>query len=112
MAMRGIAAEFREEEVREKMKAVTAKQLWSISGVVVAASFLSVVLIVCAHIAVLAQGAQDDLFLVTLAFGGAVASAVNGFGRRAVNGTSAPQSLCEEQQGAGRSNSSAIHIGC
>lgn len=106
------AEESKEEEVREKMKAVTAKQLWSISGVVVAASFLSVVLVVCVHIAVLAQGAQDDLFLVTLAFGGAVASAVNGFGRRAVKTARASESLCEEQERAGRGNSSAIHLGC
>ena len=54
------AEESEEEEVREKMKAVTAKRLWSISGVVVAAFFLSVVLTVCAHIAVLAQGAAPD----------------------------------------------------
>ena len=101
-----------EEEVREKMKAVTAKRLWSISGVAVAASFLSVVLIVCVHIAVLAQGAQNDLFLVTLAFGGAVISAVNGFGRRAVKTGRAPQRLCEEKQSAVRHDSSVIHLGC
>lgn len=94
------------------MKAVTTKQLWSISGVVVAASFLSVVLTVCAHIAVLAQGAQNDLFLVTLAFGGAVASAVNGFGRRTARETRTSQSLCEEKEREGRARSSAIHIGC
>jgi hypothetical protein len=71
-----------EEEDKELMKAITARMFISLIGVALVVPFFVVALVVGAHAAALAQGAQDDLLLIALAFGGAVAGIVNGFGRR------------------------------
>jgi hypothetical protein len=72
-----------EEEEKELMKAVTARMFISLVGVALVVPFFVVALVVGARAIALAQGAQDDLLLVALAFGGALASIINGFGRRA-----------------------------
>ena len=64
------------------MKAVTTKMLLSLVGVVLVAPFFAVALIVGARAVALSQSTQDDLLMMALAFGGAVASIVNGLGRR------------------------------
>ena len=65
------------------MKAVTAKMLLSLVGMLLVAPFFAIALIVGARAVALSHGAQDDLLLVALALGGAAASIVNGMGRRA-----------------------------
>ena len=65
------------------MKAVTKKMLVTFVGVVLAAPFLALALVVGARAVSLSQGAQDDLLLLALALGWAAASVVNGFNRRA-----------------------------
>ena len=64
------------------MKAVSLKMLLSFVGIVLVAPFFAVALIVGARAVALSQGTQDDLLMMALAFGGAVASIVNGLGRR------------------------------
>lgn len=64
------------------MKAVTTKMLLSLVGVVLVAPFFAVALIVGARAVALSQSTQDDLLMMALAFGGAVASIINGLGRR------------------------------
>ena len=64
------------------MKAVTKRMLLSLVGVVLVAPFFAVALIVGARAVALSQGTPDDLLMMALAFGGAVASIVNGLGRR------------------------------
>jgi hypothetical protein len=64
------------------MKAVNAKMVISLVGVMLIVPFFVVVLMVEARAAALAGGAQSDLFLVALALGGAACSMINGFGRR------------------------------
>jgi hypothetical protein len=64
------------------MRSVTNKMLVSLVGVALAAPFFAIALIVGARVVALAQNAQDDLLLIGLAFGGAVVSMINGFGRR------------------------------
>lgn len=64
------------------MKAVTTRMLLSLVGVALVAPFFAVALIVGARAVALAQSTQDDLLLMALAFGGAVASIVNGLGLR------------------------------
>jgi hypothetical protein len=63
------------------MKAVTAKMLLSLVGVLLVAPFFAVALIIGARAVSLSHGAQDDLLLVALALGGAAASIINGMGR-------------------------------
>ena len=65
------------------MKAVTAKMLLSLVGILLVAPFLVMALIVGMRAVSLSHGAQDDLLLVALAIGGAAASIANGMGRRA-----------------------------
>ena len=65
------------------MKAVTAKMLLSLVGVLLVAPFFAVALLIGARAVSLSHGAQDDLLLVALALGGAVASIINGMGRAA-----------------------------
>ncbi len=56
--------------------------LLSLVGIVLVAPFFAVALIVGARAVALSQSTQDDLLMMVLAFGGAVASIVNGLGRR------------------------------
>ena len=65
------------------MKAVTTRMLLSLVGVALVAPFFAVALIVGARAVALAQSTQDDVLLMTLAFGGVIASIVNGLGLRA-----------------------------
>jgi hypothetical protein len=63
------------------MKAVTAKMLLSLVGILLVAPFFALALILGARAVSLSHGAQDDLLLVALALGGAAASIINGMGR-------------------------------
>ena len=63
------------------MKAVTAKMLLSLIGILLVAPFFAIALIIGARAVSLSHGAQDDLLLVALALGGAAASIINGMGR-------------------------------
>lgn len=91
------------------MKAVTAKMLVSLAGVLLAAPFFAVALVVGARAVSLSQGSGDDLLLTALALCGAAIGVANGMGRRAVatreqekasgNATAAPRSV------------SVIHLG-
>lgn len=64
------------------MKTITGKMLISLIGVAVAAPLFLIALVAGARAVELAQNAHDDALLVMLAFGGAVISMINGFGRR------------------------------
>ena len=64
------------------MKAVTAKMLVSLIGILFVALFFAFALIVGARAVAVSQGSQDDLLLVALALAGAAASVINGMGRR------------------------------
>jgi hypothetical protein len=63
------------------MKAITAKMLLSLVGILLVAPFFALALIIGARAVSLSHGAQDDLLLVALALGGAAASIINGMGR-------------------------------
>lgn len=65
------------------MKAVTGRMFISLVGLALVVPFFALALIVAAHVVSLAEGVHDDVLLIALAFGGAVFSIVNGFGRRA-----------------------------
>jgi len=103
-----------EKEEKEFMKAVTARTFISLVGVALVVPFFVVALLVGARAVALAQGAQDDLLLIALAFGGAVASIINGFGRRTHNGRKV-RSVGKEQDQKGPRRSggraSMIHLG-
>jgi hypothetical protein len=91
------------------MKAVTARMFISLVGVALVVPFFVVALLVGARAVALAQGAPDDLLLMALAFGGAVASVVNGFGRRA---SKMARTLGNTHDQPGAQNSaSMIHLG-
>jgi hypothetical protein len=101
-------------EEKEDMKAVTARTFISLVGVALVVPFFVVALLVGARAIALAQGAQDDLLLIGLAFGGAVASIINGFGRRTHNGRKVRSvGKAQDQKGPRRSGgrASMIHLG-
>jgi hypothetical protein len=94
------------------MKAVTAKMLVSLVGVLLAAPFFVVALVVGARAVALSQGSRDDLLLAALALCGAAISIANGMGRRAAK----ERSVASGQTEAGgdtspRRRASAIHLG-
>jgi hypothetical protein len=93
------------------MKAVTAKMLVSLVGILLVVPFLAMALIVGARAVALSQGAQDDLLLVALALGGAAASIVNGMGRRSVRDKNASGNSVEGAPHAARRRASMIHLG-
>src|SRR5947209_2513817 len=64
------------------MKAVNAKWLVSLVGILLVAPFFAIALIIGARVVSLSHGTQDDLLLAALALGGAAASIINGIGRR------------------------------
>ncbi len=64
------------------MKAVNAKTILSTACAVAILPLFALAVITGAHANDLAQSGLDDLLLVGLAMGGAIASLVNGFGRR------------------------------
>ena len=63
------------------MKAVNAKWLVSLVGILLVAPFFAIALIIGARVVSLSHGTQDDLLLAALALGGAAASIINGMGR-------------------------------
>jgi hypothetical protein len=91
------------------MKAVTARMFISLVGVALVVPFFVVALLVGARAVALAQeGAQSDLLLMALAFGGAVAGVVNGFGRRA---SKTARTLGKTHDRPGAQSASMIHLG-
>lgn len=90
------------------MKAVTARMFISLVGVALVVPFFVVALVVGARAIALAQGAQDDLLLIALAFCGAVASVINGFGRRA---SKTAGSLSKSHDRSNAHSASMIHLG-
>ncbi len=82
------------------MKNITFKKLFTIAGAIFVIPLFAVTLIVGAHAVVIEQGAQNDLLVIALALGGAMASIVNGFGRRTGNGKVAAQRSLNVEAGA------------
>ncbi|HEY0380248.1 MAG TPA: hypothetical protein VGC87_25265 [Pyrinomonadaceae bacterium] len=94
------------------MKAVTAKMLVSLVGVLLAAPFFAVALVVGARAVTLSQGSRDDLLLVALALCGAAISIANGMGRRAAKERSVARGRMEMGGNAApRRSASVIHLG-
>ena len=93
------------------MKAITAKMLISLIGILLVAPFFAVALIVGARAVALSQGAHDDLLLVALALGGAAASIVNGMGRRTEREARASSSHLEVKEKAFSRAASMMHPG-
>lgn len=93
------------------MKTVTTKMIVSFAGLLLVAPFFAVALIVGARAVSLSQGTQDDLLLVALAIGGAVASIVNGMGRRSTREKSAGSQRVEATNNAGTRGTSMMHLG-
>ena len=93
------------------MKAVTAKLLVSLVGVLLVAPFFAVALIIGARAVALSHGAQDDLLMVALALGGAAASIVNGMGRRTLKERRAAGRAGGAKSGTISRRASMIHPG-
>jgi Na+/proline symporter len=93
------------------MKAVTAKMLVSLIGILVATPFFAVALIVGARAVAVSQGTQDDLILAALALAGALASVVNGMGGRTKQDRPAANKPNEARANGLTSGASTIHLG-
>jgi hypothetical protein len=93
------------------MKAVTAKMLVSLIGILLVAPFFAIALIVGARAVALSHGTQDDLLLVALALGGAAASIVNGMGHRSEREQRASNDDHEAKEKAFSRAASMIHLG-
>lgn len=93
------------------MKAVTAKMLLSLLGILLAAPFFAFALIVGVRAVSLSHDAQDDLLLVALALGGAAASILNGMGRAAKERQRNTVSQVEATSGTRSRLSSMINLG-
>lgn len=93
------------------MKAVTTKMLLSLVGVVLVAPFFAVALIVGARAVALSQSTQDDVLMMALAFGGAVASIINGLGRRQARGQRVQQVAAGANVRSEAVDASAIGLG-
>ncbi|HEX8774614.1 MAG TPA: hypothetical protein VF735_13660 [Pyrinomonadaceae bacterium] len=93
------------------MKAVTARMFISLVGVALVVPFFVIALVVGARAVALAQGTQDDLLLIALAFGGAVASIINGFGRRANKAGRMTRSISKVNDQPSPRSASMIHMG-
>lgn len=93
------------------MKAVTAKMLLSLAGVLLAAPFFALALFVGARAVSLSHGTQDDLLLVALALGGAAASIINGMGRAAKERRRTVGTRVAAASGARSRVSSMINLG-
>jgi hypothetical protein len=100
-----------EDEERVVMKAVTAKMLISLIGILLVAPFFAIALIIGARAVALSHGAQDDLLLIALALGGAAASIVNGMGQRADREKRASNNPLESKEKAYSRSASMIHLG-
>jgi hypothetical protein len=93
------------------MKIVTTKMIVSFAGLLLVAPFFAVALIVGARAVSLSQGTQDDLLLVALAVGGALASIVNGMGRRTAQEKGTGSQHVEATNNAGTRGTSLMHLG-
>jgi hypothetical protein len=85
--------------------------LVSLVGVALAAPFFAIAVIVGARAVALSQSAQDDLLLVGLAFGGALMSMINGFGRRTGKAGRRSSVRAGAKEDAGAHGASVIHLG-
>ena len=93
------------------MKAVTTKMIVSLAGILLVAPFFIVAVIVGARAVALSQGAQDDLLLVALALGGALASIANGIGRRTASEKRTASQPVEATNSTLARGASVIHLG-
>jgi hypothetical protein len=93
------------------MKAVTAKMLVSLIGILLVAPFFAVALIIGARAVARSHGAQDDLLLVALALSGAAGSILKGMGRRSEREQSAANNQREAQDEVFSRRASMIHLG-
>ena len=93
------------------MKAVTTKMLVSLVGVLLAAPFFVVALVVGARAVALSQGSRDDLLLMALALCGAAISIANGMGRRAARESNVARGCTEVGSGTAPRGASVIHLG-
>ena len=93
------------------MKAVTTKMLVSLVGVLLAAPFFVVALVVGARAVALSQGSRDDLLLMALALCGAAISIANGMGRRAAKEKNVARGRTEAGSGTAPRGASVIHLG-
>jgi uncharacterized YccA/Bax inhibitor family protein len=95
------------------MKNVTLKKMFTVTGAILVVPFFAVTLIVGAHASAMEQGAQNDLLVIALALGGAAASIINGFGRRAGSGKVAAQRVLkvEARANASRGDYELVNLG-
>lgn len=93
------------------MKAVTAKMLVSLVGVLLAAPFFAVALVIGARAVSLSRGSRDDLLLVALALCGAAISIANGMGRRATGNAARGRSEASDTTTTAPRSVSVIHLG-
>ena len=93
------------------MKAVTTKMIVSLVGILLVAPFFIVAVIIGARAVALSQGAQDDLLLVALALGGAVASIANGMGQRTAGEKQAGRQRAGVTNSTQARGASVIHLG-
>jgi hypothetical protein len=93
------------------MKAVTAKMLVSLIGILLVAPFFAIALLIGTRAVALSHGAQDDLLLIALALGGAAASIVNGMGRRTDREKRASNNHLGSKEKAYSRAASMIHLG-
>jgi hypothetical protein len=95
------------------MRSVTTKMLVSLVGVALAAPFFAIAVIVGARVVALADNTQDDLLLVGLAFGGAVVSMINGFGRRSGSAErrASSSSRADAREDADSHGASVVNLG-
>ena len=94
------------------MKAVNPRMFISLVGVALVVPFFVIALVVGARAVALAQGTQDDLLLIALAFGGAVASVINGFGHRSGSkGARTTRAVSKTTDQPNPRSASMIHLG-
>lgn len=93
------------------MKAVTAKMLTPVVGILVAVPFFAVALILGAQAVEVSQGTQDDLLLAALALAAAVVSFVNGMGRRTDRERLTPNKVVQPGERRLARGASTIHLG-
>jgi cytochrome c biogenesis protein CcdA len=83
----------------------------SLVGVALVAPFFAVALIVGARAVALAESTQDDVLLMALAFGGAIASMVNGLGLGTTKAKRKHQLSAETNMQAQAVDASVIGLG-
>lgn len=93
------------------MKAVTTRMFLSLVGVALVAPFFAVALIVGARAVALAESTQDDMLLMALAFGGAIASIVKSLGLRTSGAKGNRQLSAEANMQAQAVDASIIGLG-